>query len=116
MRSHAPPREPGTLDITEVRVRLNEAPDDILKAYVSITINNCLAVHNLKIIQGPRGLFVSMPARRNKSGGFSDIVHPICQNCRDHLEKVVIDEYWRSLGHPVDADAESDSGVDGDER
>jgi stage V sporulation protein G len=112
MRGEAPPRAdqpPGALEITEVRIRLaQDGREDILKAYVSITVNDCLAIHNLKIIQGGRGLFVSMPARRNKTGGFSDIVHPIHQDFRDHLEDVVISAYWRELGHPVEdgADAE----------
>lgn len=114
MRPHAASREhTGTLEITEVRVRLNDIPEVILKAYASITLNHCLAVHNLKIIQGPRGLFVSFPARRNKVGGFSDIVHPINQACRDYFERVIIGEYQRSLGLPIDEDELSE---DGDER
>lgn len=118
MSPEAPPRaeEPADLlDITEVRIRLNEnRKDEILKAYVSITLNDCLAVHNLKVIQGGRGLFVSMPARKNKAGGFTDIVHPINQEFRDYIESVVIDAYWRELGHPVgegDGD-ESDDRTD----
>ena len=118
MSPQAPPRAPsGTLEITEVRVRLNEnRRDEILKAYISITLNDCLAIHNLKIIQGSRGLFVSMPARKNKSGGFTDIVHPINQEFRDTIETVVVQAYWRELGHPVedeDEDGDGDEGVDG---
>lgn len=102
MRAEAPS---DSVAITEVRVRMNDAGnEEILKAYASITLNGCLAVHNLKIIQGSRGLFVSMPARRNKNGGFSDIVHPVNQDFRDYLESVVIGAYWRELGHPVDVD------------
>jgi stage V sporulation protein G len=100
----SPPAEgpPADLVITEVRIRVSDSGrEDILKAYASITLNECLAVHNLKIIHGNRGLFVSMPARRNKAGGFSDIVHPINQEFRDYIESVVIAAYWRELGHPV---------------
>lgn len=108
MAPQAPPRA-DELEITEVRVRLNEnGRDDILKAYVSITLNHCLAIHNLKIIRGNRGLFVSMPARRNKNGGFSDIVHPIHQEFRDYLEKTVIDAYFRDQGHPVEDDEDGE--------
>ncbi len=118
MSPEAPPRAEDPIDlleITEVRIRLNEnRKDEILKAYVSITLNNCLAVHNLKIIQGQRGLFVSMPARKNKSGGFTDIVHPINQEFRDYIEGVVIDAYWRDLGHPVDEDEDEHEGHEGD--
>lgn len=108
MSFHAPPE---ALEVTEVRIRLAEgSPDDILKAYASITLNGCLAIHNLKIIQGKQGLFVSMPARRNKAGGFSDIVHPIHQQFRDYLEEVVIGAYWRELdGSPDDMDSQTDT-------
>lgn len=106
MSSQAPPRatqESDTLEITEVRIRLADGSDtDILKAYASITLQGCIAVHNLKIIHGERGLFVSMPARRNKTGGFSDIVHPINQEFRNYLESVVIGAYLRETGHPPD--------------
>jgi stage V sporulation protein G len=100
---------PEALEVTEVRIRLaGGAPEDILKAYASITLNGCLAIHNLKVIRGARGLFVSMPARRNKTGGFSDIVHPINQECRAYLEQVVIGEYWRESGLPPDDGADGD--------
>ena len=116
MSPEAPPRAPsGILEITEVRIRLNEnRRDEILKAYVSITLNDCLAIHNLKIIQGARGLFVSMPARKNKNGGFTDIVHPINQEFRDTIEESVIHAYWRELGHPVDEGEDGDGAEDGD--
>ncbi len=120
MSPEAPPRAEDPielLEITEVRIRLNEnRKDEILKAYVSITLNNCLAIHNLKIIQGQRGLFVSMPARKNKSGGFTDIVHPINQEFRDYIETVVVEAYWRELGHPVDGDEDEDDGGDAGRR
>ena len=114
MSPEAPPRAPsGILEISEVRVRLNEnRRDEILKAYVSVTLNDCLAIHNLKIIQGARGLFVSMPARKNKSGGFTDIVHPINQEFRHYIETIVVNAYLRELGHPVE---DEDERLDGDE-
>lgn len=84
------------LSITEVRVRLHRGrPDDILKAFASITLNDCFAVHNLKIIEKEEGLFVSMPARKNRDGGFSDIAHPINCTFRKYLESVVLTEYER---------------------
>jgi stage V sporulation protein G len=105
MSSSAPPRAPrepvgpDSLEITEVKIRVADGSDEnILKAYASITLNGCLAIHNLKIIHGGRGLFVSMPARRNKSNGFSDIVHPTTQPFRAYLESVVIGAYERQVG------------------
>jgi len=101
---HAPPPTEESIQdpvVTEIRIRLNESGrDEILKAYVSVTLNDCLAIHNLKIIHGSRGLFVSMPARRNKTGGFSDIVHPTNTPFRDYLESVVISAYLRERGYP----------------
>ena len=112
MSSQAPPRAPqeppgsDSLMITEVRIRVADGSDeDILKAYASITLNGCLAIHNLKIIHGERGLFVSMPARRNKNGGFADIVHPINQAFRTYLESVVIGAYFRETGRQPDEEA-----------
>ena len=96
--------EPMTLEITEIRVRLHRGrPDDILKAFASITLNDCFAVHNLKIIEKDSGAFVSMPARRNRDGVFSDIAHPIHRSFREYMENVVLDEYERALARDRDA-------------
>lgn len=88
----------STLEITEVRVRLHRGgPDDILRAFASITLNNCFAVHNLKIIDKNDGPFVSMPARKNRDGAFSDIAHPINRDFREYMESIVLTAYEREL-------------------
>lgn len=95
------------LVITEVRVRaFRGRPDEILKAFATITLNDCFAVHNLKVIEREDGLFVSMPARRNREGRFSDIAHPIHKPFRDYMESVVLTEYERVMAQ---ADEDSDS-------
>lgn len=85
--------------ISEVKVfPVNE---DRLKAYVSITIDNCFVVRDLKIIEGTSGLFVAMPSKKRKDGQFKDIAHPLNQETRDTLEKMIFDAYEaeiRSMG------------------
>ena len=89
---------PGTLVITEVRIRLHRGrSDEILRAFASITLNDCFAVHNLKVIDKGGEPFVSMPARKGRDGEFSDIAHPINRRCREYLESVVLTAYERAM-------------------
>ena len=73
------------MEITEVRVfPVNE---EKLKAYVTITLDNCFVVRDLKVINGNTGLFVAMPAKRRKDGTFKDIAHPLNSETREKMEK-----------------------------
>lgn len=91
------------MEITEVKVYpVNE---DRLKAYVTITIDNCFVVRDLKIIQGNDGLFVAMPSKKRKDGQFRDIAHPLNQETREHIEQKIFAEYKReveSMGDSLD--------------
>lgn len=79
------------MEITEIRVfPVNE---DKLKAYVTITLDHCFVVRDLKVIQGTAGLFVAMPAKRRKDGSFKDIAHPLNAETRERMERVILDEY-----------------------
>jgi len=79
------------MEITEVRVfPVNE---ERLKAYVTITLDNCFVVRDLKVINGNTGLFVAMPAKRRKDGSFKDIAHPLNSETRERMEKVILAEY-----------------------
>jgi len=81
------------MNITQVKVfPVNE---EKLKAYVSIVIDSCFLVSDLKIIQGPNGLFISMPSKRKKNGEFKDVAHPLNRETREMLEKHVLGEYER---------------------
>ena len=83
------------MKITEVKVfPVNE---DRLKAYVSITIEDSFVVRDLKIIQGPSGLFVAMPSKKRKDGQFRDIAHPLNQETRTHIEDKVFEAYEKEL-------------------
>lgn len=81
--------------ITEVKVfPVNE---DRLKAYVSITIDGCFVVRDLKIIEGTGGLFVAMPSKKRKDGQFKDIAHPLNQETREMIENTVFEAYENEL-------------------
>lgn len=91
------------MKITEVKVfAINE---DRLKAYVSITFDDCFVVRDLKIIQGPNGLFVAMPSKKRKDGQFRDIAHPLNKETRNEIEDLIFDAYKKelqSLGESLD--------------
>lgn len=81
--------------ITEVKVfPVNE---DRLKAYVSITIDDCFVIRDLKIIEGTGGLFVAMPSKKRKDGQFKDIAHPLNQETREHIEKMVFAAFEKEV-------------------
>jgi stage V sporulation protein G len=83
------------MEITEVRVfPVNE---ERLKAYVTITLDNCFVVRDLKVINGNTGLFVAMPAKRRKDGTFKDIAHPLNSETRERMEKIILSEYDKEL-------------------
>ena len=83
------------MEITEVRVfPVNE---EKLKAYVTITLDDCFVVRDLKVIHGNSGLFIAMPAKRRKDGTFKDIAHPLNSETRDRMEKAILAEYDREL-------------------
>ncbi len=83
------------MKITEVKIfPINE---DRLKAYVSITIDNSFVVRDLKIIQGPNGLFVAMPSKKRKDGQFRDIAHPLNQDTRDEIEDLIFDAFEKEV-------------------
>ena len=69
--------------------------EDKLRAYVTITLDNCFVVRDLKVIHGTTGLFVAMPAKKRKDGSYKDIAHPLNAEMRDKMEKVVLAEYGR---------------------
>src|ERR1700682_6833737 len=83
------------MEITEVRVF--PVSEERLKAYVTITFDNCFVVRDLKVINGNTGLFVAMPAKRRKDGTFKDIAHPLNSDTRERMEKVILAEYDREL-------------------
>ena len=68
-----------------------------MKAIVSVTFNDCLAVHDIKVIYARDRYFIVMPSRKNPDGTYRDIVHPINSSFRENLEEAVIDAYHVQL-------------------
>lgn len=83
------------MKITEVRIFLKN--EERLKAYASITFDDAFVVRNLKVIQGKKGLFVSMPNRKTKDGEYKDVAHPVNNEMRDSIEAQVLDAYNSKL-------------------
>ncbi|HAP67644.1 MAG TPA: septation protein SpoVG [Nitrospinae bacterium] len=79
------------MQITEVRI--SPVEEEKLKAYVSITFDNCFVIRDIKVISGNNGLFVSMPSKKRKDGTFKDIAHPLNNDTRKMIEESVLKEY-----------------------
>ena len=84
------------MTITEIRVR-KLISEGKLKGIVSITIDNVLAIHDIKIVQGEERLFAAMPSRRDDNGMFRDIVHPINGDIRKEMEEQILSAYKMEL-------------------
>ena len=87
------------MNITDIRIRKIYA-DSRLRALVSITVDHDLAVHDIKIIEGPERLFVAMPSRKDESGAFRDISHPSTPQARKQLEDAVLNAYQQYIRQP----------------
>ncbi len=81
------------LNITEVRVHVLPNSNTNLKAYASITIDDCFVIHGLRVLQGDHGLFVGMPRRKRDTSPSQDIAHPINTDTRKLIESRVLDGY-----------------------
>ena len=77
------------MKITEIRIR-KVAAEGKLKAYVTVTFDDCFVVHNVKIIEGKTGLFIAMPSRKTPDGEFKDIVHPLNTETREMIKDIVL--------------------------
>ena len=96
------------MEITEVRVfPVNE---EKLRAYVTITFDQCFVIRDLKIIQGATGLFVSMPSKKRKDGTYQDIAHPINNETRRMIEEKIIAEYHKVVAEGGGERALGDQG------
>ena len=80
------------MNITDVRVR-KIAKEGKMKAVVSVTIDDEFVVHDIKVIEGEKGLFIAMPSRKSTDGEYRDIAHPINTATRDKIQSIVLDAY-----------------------
>ena len=81
------------MQITDVRVRKVVAKEGKLKAIVSITIDDEFVVHDIKVIEGEKGLFIAMPSRKAADGEYRDIAHPINSETRERIQSIILEKY-----------------------
>ena len=80
------------MQITDVRIR-KVAKEGKMKAVVSITIDNEFVVHDIKVIEGEKGLFIAMPSRKAADGEYRDIAHPINSDTRNMIQTLILEQY-----------------------
>ena len=89
------------MKITDVRIR-KVAKDGKMKAVVSITLDGEFVVHDIKVIEGEKGLFIAMPSRKASDGEYRDIAHPINSSTRDTIQMTILEKYQEILEEPAE--------------
>ena len=87
------------MKITDVRVR-KITKEGKMKAIVSITIDDEFVVHDIKVIEGEKGLFIAMPSKKATDGEYREIAHPINQTTRENIQGIILDRYEQALMEP----------------
>lgn len=88
------------MKITDVRVR-KITKEGKMKAIVSVTIDDEFVVHDIKVIEGDKGLFIAMPSKKAADGEYRDIAHPISQSTRETIQEIILGSYREALAEPV---------------
>ena len=81
------------ITVTDVRVKKYDNPENKIKAIASITIDDTVVIHDIKVVDSEKGLFVAMPSKKGTDGKFKDIAHPINTETRNMIQKLVLDKY-----------------------
>lgn len=89
------------MQITDVRVR-KVAKEGKLKAVVSITMDDEFVVHDIKVIEGEKGLFIAMPSKKTASGEYRDVAHPINSETRDRIQGIILDKFEEAMQESKD--------------
>lgn len=84
------------MQITDVRVR-RVSKEGKMKAIVSITLDNEFVVHDIKVIEGEKGMFIAMPSRKATDGEYRDIAHPINSDTREKIQNIILEKYEQAL-------------------
>ena len=87
------------MQITDVRVR-KITKEGKMRAIVSITLDNEFVVHDIKVIEGEKGMFIAMPSKRVSDGEYRDIAHPINSDTRDEIQRIILESYDKALTEP----------------
>ena len=85
--------------ITDVRVR-KITKEGQMRAIVSITIDDEFVIHDIKVIEGEKGLFIAMPSKKATDGEYRDIAHPINSGTRDSIQRIILERYEKALSEP----------------
>ena len=101
-RDHDNTKGVSKLQITDVRVR-KITKEGKMKAIVSITLDDEFVVHDIKVIEGEKGLFIAMPSKKATDGEYRDIAHPINSSTRENLQRVILESYEKALEEPEEA-------------
>ena len=88
------------MKISDIRIRLIEKEESKLKAVASITIDDCFVVHDIKVIEGKEGYFISMPSKKTPDGEYKDIAHPINTETREELIKTILTAFETEKAKP----------------
>lgn len=88
------------MKITDVRVQ-KIAKEGKMKAIVSITIDDEFVVHDIKVIEGDKGLFIAMPSKKAADGEYRDVAHPISQSTRENIQRIILESYTKALEEPA---------------
>lgn len=92
------------MQITDVRVR-KITKEGKMKAIVSITLDDEFVVHDIKVIEGEKGLFIAMPSKKAADGEYRDIAHPINSATRESLQKIILESYEKAMLEPEEEQA-----------
>ena len=92
------------MQVTDVRVRRIEK-EGKMKAIVSITLDNEFVIHDIKVIEGEKGLFIAMPSRKIGNGEFRDVAHPLSSETRNRIRDAIFAEYEKAEDEAPAADA-----------
>ena len=84
------------MNITDVRVR-KITKEGKMKAIVSITIDHEFVIHDIKVIEGEKGMFIAMPSKKAADGEYRDIAHPINSDTRDQIQRIILERYEQAL-------------------
>lgn len=90
------------MNITEVNIKLIKNDESKLKAVATLTIDDCFAIHDIKIIKNNDELFIAMPSKKMPSGEYKDVVHPLNTDTRTMLQNLILERYAQVLSEATD--------------
>ena len=96
------------MQITDTRIRMI-SKESKMKAVVSVTFDDCFVVHDIKIIEGEKGLFIAMPSKKTPDGEYRDIAHPINSEMRSRLEGVILEAFQEEQARGPEDAGDSDT-------